>query len=211
MTGPASGRSSEARTVTWGALNCSGDVLRAQVYGGAVIEVRPRTADDLPVLCEVLAAQAEVSGYPARWPWSGSTEEFIVRDGEEQAWTAFLKDEPDRPVGHVSVVGVKDDVDDGIATGWMAATGDDCAGLACISVLFVDHTCRGAGIGSALLDTATAWIKASGRIPVLDVVSVHEEVIDLYRRRGWREVGLAHPYWLPEASIVLMVLDGVPS
>ncbi|HXH56207.1 hypothetical protein [Iamia sp.] len=71
-----------------------------------MIEVRPRTADDLPVLCEVLAAQAVASGYPIRWPWSGPTEEFIVRDGEEQAWTAFLDDEPDRPVGHISVVRV---------------------------------------------------------------------------------------------------------
>jgi GNAT superfamily N-acetyltransferase len=173
-----------------------------------VIEVRPRTADDLPVLCEVLAAQAEASGYPVRWPWSGPTEEFIVRDGEEQGWTAFLTEDPDRPVGHVSVVRVVDDVDDGITTGWMAATGEECGGLACISVLFVDHRHRGAGIGSALLDTATEWIKARGRTPVLDVVSVHEEVIDLYRRRGWREVGLAHPFWLPEASIVLMVLHG---
>jgi GNAT superfamily N-acetyltransferase len=182
-----------------------------------VLLVRPRSDDDVPALCEVLAAQAETSGYPIRWPWSGPVEEFVVRRGEEQAWTAWLTDadSPEtgdggsvgRAVGHVSVVGVTDDAD-GIASGWMAATGAGCEGLACISVLFVDHTCRGAGIGAALLDTATAWIQERGRIPVLDVVTAHREVIDLYRRRGWREAGAAHPAWLPETSLVLMVLDG---
>ena len=97
---------------------------------------------------------------------------------------------------------------DAIPSGWMAATGAGCEGLACISVLFVDHSCRGAGVGAALLDTATAWIQERGRIPVLDVVTAHREVIDLYRRRGWREAGTAHPAWLPETSLVLMVLDG---
>ena len=65
-----------------------------------------------------------------------------------------------------------------------------------------------AGIASALLDTATAWAQAEGLVPVLDVVSQHRGIVDLYARRGWREVGIAHPGWLPEASLVLMVLDG---
>jgi GNAT superfamily N-acetyltransferase len=144
----------------------------------------------------------------------------VVRSGEEQAWTAWLTGqtdeageagdgaEPARPVGHVSVVRVADDLADGIASGWMAATGAGCDDLACISVLFVDHTCRGAGIGAALLDAATAWIQERDRIPVLDVVAAHRDVIDLYRRRGWREAGTASPAWLPETSLVLMVLDG---
>ena len=169
--------------------------------------VRPRTPADVPALCALLADQAEASGYPIRWPWSGPVEEFIVRRGELQAWTAVPADQPDRPVGHVSVTEVHDDVDDGIASGWMAATGARVEDLACISVLFVDQGIRGAGIGSALLDTATAWILERGRVPVLDVVSQHQAVIDLYRRRGWREVGTADPPWLPEARLVLMVLD----
>jgi GNAT superfamily N-acetyltransferase len=174
----------------------------------SVIEVRARAPQDLPRLCEVLSAQAEASRYPIRWPWSEPVEAFIVRRNEEQAWTAVLADEPDRPVGHVSVVKVVDDVEDGIASGFMAATGAPCEDLACISVLFVDQDSRGAGVGTALLDTATEWIAAHGRIPVLDVVSIHEQVIDMYRRRGWRVAGEAHPFWLPEASLVLMVLDG---
>lgn len=172
-----------------------------------LIKVRPRSPHDLPALCEILSAQAATSGYPIRWPWSGPIEEFIVRTNEVQGWTAFFEDEPDRPLGHVSVEQVVDHLDDGIASGWVAATGVDCDGLACISVLFVDQTCRAAGIGSALLDTATAWIRARGQIPVLDVVSTHHSVIELYGRRGWRTVGLARPAWLPEASLVLMVLD----
>ena len=46
-----------------------------------------------------------------------------------------------------------------------------------------------------------------GRIPVLDVVASHDGIVDLYRRRGWREVGIAHPPWLPESPLTLMVLD----
>ena len=172
-----------------------------------MIQIRPRRPEDVPVLCEVLAAQAEATSYPIRWPWSGPVEEFIVREGEERAWTAVVDDEPDRPVGHVSVVRVTDDVDDGIATGWMVATGAACDRLSCISVLFVDQTYRGSGIGTMLLGTASAWILAAGRIPVLDVVVADGHVIDLYLRRGWRQVGIAHPFWLPEASLALMVLD----
>jgi GNAT superfamily N-acetyltransferase len=173
-----------------------------------VLLVRPRSDDDVPALCEVLAAQAETSGYPIRWPWSGPVEEFVVRRGEEQAWTAWLTDADSPETGDGGSVGRAVGDADGIASGWMAATGAGCEGLACISVLFVDHTCRGAGIGAALLDAATAWIQERGRIPVLDVVTAHREVIDLYRRRGWREAGAAHPAWLPETSLVLMVLDG---
>src|SRR4051794_972993 len=176
-----------------------------------MIQIRPRVAADVPVLGEVPAAQAEESGYPIRWPWSGPVEEFLVRDNEEQGWTAVLDEHPDRPVGHVSVVGVVQEVgevDDGIASRWMDGNGVYCDALACISALFVDQRLRKAGIGSALLTTATSWIQDHGRIPVLDVVSVDHAVIELYRRRGWRQVGIAHPYWLPEASLVLMVLDG---
>ena len=61
--------------------------------------------------------------------------------------------------------------------------------------------------GSALLATATDWIRSQGRIPVLDVVASHDGIVDLYRRRGWREVGIAHPPWLPESPLTLMVLD----
>jgi GNAT superfamily N-acetyltransferase len=169
-----------------------------------VIEVRPRIDPDVPVLCEVLAAQAEASGYPIRWPWSGPVEEFVVRRGEEAAWTAVVDE---RPVGHVSVTRVAEE-GDGIAEGWMAATGAPTGRLACISVLFVDHTVRQGGIGSALLDAATAWILERDRIPVLDVVAQHPGIVELHRRRGWRQVGTADPPWLPEArGLVLMVLD----
>ncbi len=172
----------------------------------AVISVRHRVPADVPVLCEVLAAQAEASAYPIRWPWSGPLEDFIVRSAEEQAWVAVSDGEPDRPIGHVAVERVEVR-GDGIAEGWMAATGAPAADLACISVLFVDQAARTGGVGSALLATATDWIRSQGRIPVLDVVASHDGIVDLYRRRGWREVGIAHPPWLPESPLTLMVLD----
>jgi GNAT superfamily N-acetyltransferase len=171
-----------------------------------VFSIRPREPGDLPGLCDVLAAQAPSSGYPIRWPWSAPVEEFIVRRNEEMAWTAVLDAEPSQPVGHVAVERVVD-AGDGIATGWMEATGLPADRLGCIAVLFVDQDHRGLGVGQALIDTAVSWLGERGRQPVLDVVSVHDRVIDLYHRGGWRTVGLAHPPWLPEADLVLMVLD----
>ncbi len=165
--------------------------------------IRPRVDADVAPLCDVLTAQAPSSRYPIRWPWSGPLEEFLVRPGEEAAWTAEIDG---RPVGHVAV-GAVVDTGDGIATGWTAATGTGVEALACVAVLFVDQATRGRGVASQLLDAAVSWIHERDRIPVLDVVDIHPDVVALYARRGWREVGTAEPAWLPEATLVLMVLD----
>ena len=166
------------------------------------IAVRERTAADLPVLTEVLAAQQPVTGYPQRWPLPWPVEQFLVRQGELGAWVAELDG---KVVGHVSVT----TTDPGEETdGWVAGSGRPSEELAAVSVLFVDHTLSGRGVGSVLLDHAVGFIRAAGLLPVLDVVQETDRAVRLYLRKGWRVVGEARPWWLPDdlLPVLLMVL-----
>lgn len=129
-----------------------------------------------------------------------------MRPGELGAWVAVLDGEI---VGHVAATDV--------ASNWMAehwATALDRPGneLAEISILFVDHTRSGSGIGGALLDHAVAQIHSLGREPVLDVVGESTHAGRFYRRRGWTVAGYVRPGWLPEGppDVALMVLDKQP-
>ncbi|WP_244931771.1 GNAT family N-acetyltransferase [Nocardioides sp. W7] len=156
--------------------------------------VRTRTAADLPALVDLLARQQAGSHYPLRWPLPFPVEQFVVRDTEEAAWVAEVDGEV---VGHVTVARVAD-------PSAFRTEGK----LAAVSVLFVADEVRGEGVGARLLDTAVDWIRARGRVPVLDVVPRHSRAVEVYRRRGWVEVARQRPDWLPaaEADLILMVL-----
>jgi ribosomal protein S18 acetylase RimI-like enzyme len=166
------------------------------------ITVRERTVADLPVLARVLEAQQPVTGYPQRWPLPWPVEQFLVRPGELGAWVAELGS---AVVGHVSVTtpdaGAESD-------GWVAGSGRPREELAAVSVLFVDHTTSGRGVGTALLDHAVGFIRDAGLLPVLDVVQETNRAVQLYRRHGWKVVGEARPWWLPDdlLPVLLMVL-----
>ena len=62
-------------------------------------------------------------------------------------------------------------------------------GFAEIGKLFVDPEAQGSGAGTALLRTASRYAWQSGRQPVLAVVATSTAARELYRRRGWRELG----------------------
>lgn len=164
--------------------------------------VRPRRSSDLPALADVLAGQQPHSRYPLRWPLPFPPEEFIVRPSEQQAWVAELDGQV---VGHVSLTTVEADA---LGDIWSAGAGRPVAELACVSVLFVDHERQGHGIGGRLLDTAVTAAREAKQTPVLDVVTRHSAAVDVYRHRGWVEVGRARPEWLPdgEPDVLLMVL-----
>ena len=173
------------------------------------VRIRIRTAADLPLLAEVLAAQVPYSGYPQNWPLPYPVERFIARSGELGAWVATLGDDP-APVGHISVTTPDEGVE---ADGWVAGAGRPVEELAAVSVLFVDHRVAGRGVGTALLDAAVRFIRGSHRVPVLDVVQETENAVRLYLRHGWQVVGEARPYWLPAdlKPVLLMVLPDQPA
>ncbi|MCK0115891.1 GNAT family N-acetyltransferase [Isoptericola sp. S6320L] len=158
------------------------------------VTTRDRTAADLPRLVDALGAQQPLSGYPHRWPLPFPAEEFIVRPGEERAWVA---DDGGRAVGHVSATTVGDDEHGAL---WSAGAGRPVAELSCVSVLFVHPHAQGRGVGGLLLDTAAAWIRDTGRTPVLDVDDRDGVAHAVYLRKGWRIVGEARFDWQREGS-----------
>jgi GNAT superfamily N-acetyltransferase len=165
----------------------------------SALVIRERRDDDLPMLARVLAEQQSSSHYPVQWPLDIPVEDFLVRPHEERAWVAELDG---RAVGHVAVYALEGD----LRPHFVAALGTD--ELAELAVLFVGTDVIGTGVGGRLLDTAVDWIIASGRQPVLDVVPVHDRAVDVYRHRGWQEVGEVRPVWLAEdfPTMVLMTL-----
>ncbi len=168
---------------------------------------RCRRDADLPVLAELLAEQQPTSGYPMRWPLPFAVEDFLVRADEQVAWVAELDG---AVVGHVSVCPAPAAGEAGDT--FRSATG--CAEPAVVSVLFTAARVRGTGVGGRLLDTATAWARAQGRVPVLDVVPLHGTALAVYRHRGWEEIGSSRFGWLPDGApdVLLLALPplGVP-
>ena len=178
-------------------------MARRRLYGSAVTTavdavIRLRHDDDLPELARLLAEQQPATRYPLRWPLPFPVEQFLVRATEEIAWVAELAGEP---VGHVTVSRV---VDPEISA--VLAPTVDLDAIASISVLFVADHLRGSGIGGRLLDTAVRSIVASGRRPVLDVVAGHHPAVEVYRHRGWQEIGRCRPAWLPAEQEPVIVM-----
>lgn len=167
------------------------------------VVVRDREPGDLRDLVEILARQQPTSRYPFRWPLPFPAEEFLARESEERAWAVTVGG---RVAGQVTVTSVGDD---DFGRVWRASTGRGSDGLGCVSAFVVDVERRGLGLGGRLLDTAVAWLREQGRLPVLDVVQQHGDALAIYRHRGWREVGSARPPWLPddEPPVLAMVLD----
>ena len=166
------------------------------------VVLRPRRPDDLSALGALLAAQQAETEYPLRWPLPMGVAAFLQRQGELAAWVAEVDGDV---AGHVAV-GASDQEDD-LRAALCDAVGHERTAL--VTVLFVGRGSTGRGVGGALLETATDWIRAEGLTPVLDVVPTHARAVDLYTARGWREVGRLRPTWLPDhrPDLLLMALD----
>lgn len=190
--------------VTTGMLRPCGRRASGHTVNVVSVTIRERQPSDFPALIEVLGAQQAGSGYPHRWPLPFPTEEFLARPGELGAWVAVVDGEI---AGHVATTDV---ASNWMAEHWAAALGRPGNELAEISILFVDHTRAGSGIGSALLDHAVSQIRSLGREPVLDVVGEDTHAGQFYRRRKWKVAGHVRPEWLPDGApeVALMVLDG---
>ncbi|WP_300012145.1 GNAT family N-acetyltransferase [Pseudonocardia sp.] len=163
------------------------------------VTVRPRRPDDVDGLVALLAGQQAQSRYPLRWPLPFPVEDFLVRETEERAWVA----EVDGAVaGHVAVARLDRELAVEFAR---LRPGEEPAA---VTVLFTGAGHRGRGVGGALHDTAVAAIRGSGRLPVLDVLPGHSTAVEMYRHRGWTEIGRARPGWLPagQPDVLLMVL-----
>ncbi len=173
------------------------------------VSVRERRQEDLAPLVLLLAEQQPVSSYPVRWPLPFPTEQFLVRDSERRAWVAELDGVV---VGHVSVHDAGELVPR-FARATDTAGSPGSPGFGMVAAFFTGLSARGRGVGTLLLDEAVSWVRERGEVPVLDVVPVHEPALQLYRRRGWVEVGTHRFPWMGEAvpDALLMVLPPYPS
>ena len=147
------------------------------------LQLRPRRPDDLPVLLALLQRTHEQEGYPVR---AQAVSSWWLAPADE-LWSAVALD-GDRVVGHVALHPPEPD---GLPA-WQTATGRGSDGLMAVSRLFTDRTVPGAG--GALLDAALRHAAEAGREAVL-LVDPDSPARGFYRRRGWREVGVAVQTW----------------
>jgi GNAT superfamily N-acetyltransferase len=133
------------------------------------VEVRDRTAADLPALVETLW-RVHGGGYPASWPTSP---------------TAWLT-----PQGLVRAVVA---VVDGTVVGHAGLTVPAPGRMPELTRLFVDPTHRGAGVADALLDRIEST--APSTHVRLDVTEDTPAAWRLYERHGWRLTGRGPADW----------------
>ncbi|MGH3509142.1 MAG: GNAT family N-acetyltransferase [Nocardioidaceae bacterium] len=153
--------------------------------------IRRRTTKDLGACARLLRIVSYQDRYPYHWP---DAPRAWLSDGDViDAWVA---EHLGQLLGHVAISRVGTG---GVSEArWREITARDPSELAAVSRLFVRPRNRGAGIGAALLKTATDEIRGRGLTPVLEVVSINEAAINLYVGQGWRL--LAMDPWGPNAE-----------
>ena len=93
----------------------------------------------------------------------------------------------------------------GEAIGFVAAFAPDDAGSVYINNLHARPDRKGMGAGSALLDAAARWARASGaRAMHLKVLETNTAAIGFYESRGWRCVARGDDAWAGERIVALV-------
>jgi GNAT superfamily N-acetyltransferase len=103
---------------------------------------------------------------------------------DDDVLDAWVVERQDEILGHVAISRVGRDGT--TAYRWREMTGREPAELVAVSRLFVRPTVRRTGLGTALLETAVAEIRARGLVPVLQVADSHTDAVELFEQAGWR-------------------------
>lgn len=165
--------------------------------------LREREPSDVERCLRLLADVHRVDGYPGRWPEHPAA--FLTPSGMLAAWVSV---DGGAMVGHVTL---RSHIPEHGLPFWAGATGLPPERLACVSRLFVSPARRGAGLGGALLDTASDWARRAGLRPVLDVVDSGGDALALYEGRGWRRVGsVAWDAWGEATTLHYYVSPALP-
>ncbi len=91
------------------------------------------------------------------------------------------------------------------AIGFVCAFAPDAHGSAYINNLHARPDRKGLGTGTALLEAATRWARASGaRGMHLKVLSTNAAAVGFYESRGWRCIDRVEDKWAGEAVVALV-------
>jgi GNAT superfamily N-acetyltransferase len=145
------------------------------------VNIRPRFPADMVSCVSLLSQVHEQDGYPLLWP--ADPRAWLSGSRQLNAWVA---DQAGVIAGHVALTRPRPAA---AADIWAAALRVRAADLLCVSLLFVAPQERGRGTGGRLLDIALGETQARGAATALEVVSLNQHAIALYRARGWREIG----------------------
>jgi GNAT superfamily N-acetyltransferase len=96
---------------------------------------------------------------------------------------AWVAEQGGEIVGHVAVSSLRVGA---AGLRWREIVGRPTEELRAVSRLFVRPRSRGAGIGSTLLQVATADVRARGLVPVTEVLTLSSEAPAFYLDQGWR-------------------------
>jgi GNAT superfamily N-acetyltransferase len=157
------------------------------------ITIRHRTTADLQACVTLLRQVHERDRYPVHWPTDPVA--FLTPADDLVTWVAARDGVV---VGQVMLA----DAPAALAE----ATSIDAQALVLLRQLFVAPAARGQGLGSQLLDVATAEAAARGRRAALEVLSINVDAIALYERAGWTAVGRTTPHWVPDGMHAVVFL-----
>jgi len=147
--------------------------------------IRTKVAADDDACVAVMERTHAVDGYPRYWP--AKPARFLHAAGETDAWVAVLDDGAgERVVGQVALH--RADGEPVVALA-QEATGLPVDRLTVLARLLVHPDARGRGVGRALVRTATARARATGRRAVLDVLQETTGPARLYESEGWTRLG----------------------
>lgn len=161
---------------------------------GAEIELRQRQRSDLPRLHDIITAVYEQTGYPVDGP--SCFEDFLDPPSDQVLYTitAVLKPtdpetENEQPIaGHAMIMSPSSGALN-MASKVHLQRGGTMENHAVLSRFFVNPAVQARGIGSKMLEEATAWGRRERKRLVLIVLEKDEGAIRLYDRAGWVRVG----------------------
>ncbi|KAI3394028.1 hypothetical protein diail_3292 [Diaporthe ilicicola] len=159
------------------------------------VEVRRHERSDIPRLREIITAVHAKTGYPVDGP--ACFEAFLDPPPGQllHAITAVLLSTDSgaeggghRIAGQAMIMSPSPDVPN-LASKVHLERGGTMENHAVLSHFFVDPSVQARGIGSKILEEATAWGRREGRRLVLIVLEKDKGAIRLYDRAGWVRVG----------------------